>query len=128
MESSFKTGSQFCRLPFRPELNMNPMPSEIARCRNTRSAGQTGYIVGLLKLLGVPKQMLYVQRLRENGSFWLRKINHLEVLEQARQLYRMQIVCVHPDKAGGSLERTIQLNDTWGKIRERFKEHGHELC
>ena len=106
---------------------MNSTPLDLSRCKHTKAARHTGYIVGLLKLLGVPKQMLYVQSLRDNGSFWLRKINHLEVLEQARELYRMQIVCVHPDKAGGSLERTIQLNDTWGKIRERFKEHGHEL-
>jgi len=107
---------------------MNSMPHDIARCKNTRSAGHAGYIVGLLKALGVPKQMLYVRQLRENGSFWLRKINHLQVLEQARQLYRAQIVCVHPDKAGGNLKQTIQLNDTWGKISRRFKEHGHELC
>ena len=78
-------------------------------------------------MMGVPRQMLYAQRLRDNGSFWLRKINHLEVLEQARWLYRQQIVCVHPDKAGGCPERTIQLNGTWGKIERRFKEHGHEL-
>jgi hypothetical protein len=36
-------------------------------------------------------------------------------------------VHVHPDKAGGSLEQTIQLNLRWGKIARRFKEHGHEL-
>lgn len=106
---------------------MNSTPFELTRCKNKRVARPTGYTVGLLKLLGVPRQMLYVRRLSENGSFWLRKINHLEVLEQARQRYRMQIVCAHPDKAGGSHARAIQLNETWNKIRKRFKEHGHEL-
>jgi hypothetical protein len=100
---------------------------ELTRGRNNKVAGHTGYIVGLLKTLGVPRQMLYVRRLRENGSFWLRDINHLQILEQARSLYRKQIVCVHPDKAGGCLEQTIQLNWTWGEILRRFKKHGHEL-
>ncbi len=30
-------------------------------------------------------------------------------------------------KRGGCLEQTIRLNDTWGKIEQRFKLHGHEL-
>lgn len=45
---------------------------------------------------------------------------------QARRLNHKQIACAHPDKAGGSLERTIHFNNTWGKIGERFKKHGHE--
>jgi hypothetical protein len=106
---------------------MNSMLHNLTRCRKTKSAGNTHQIIGLLKTVGVPNRMLYVRRLRENGSFWLRRIDHLQVLEQARRLYRQQIVCVHPDKLGGSLERTIQLNDTWGKIERRFKKHGHEL-
>jgi hypothetical protein len=106
---------------------MNLMSFDLARSKNTKIARHTGQIVALLKTLGVPRQMLYVQRLSENGSFWLRKINHLQILEQARWLYRQQIVCVHPDKVGGCLERTMQLNGTWGAIERRFKEHGHEL-
>jgi hypothetical protein len=106
---------------------MSSMPLDITRCNNIKVAGQTGYIVWLLKSLGVPKQMLYVRRLGENGSFWLRQINHLKVLEQARQHYRRRIFEVHPDKPGGCLEQAIQLNDAWGKIQRRFKEHGHEL-
>lgn len=106
---------------------MNAMPLNLTRCRKTKSPGHTQQIVGLLKTVGVPNRMLYVRRRRENGSFWLRRIDHLQVLEQARRLYRQQIVCVHPDKAGGCLEQTIRLNDTWGKIEQRFKLHGHEL-
>ena len=100
----------------------------VTRCRKTRSPGNTREIVGLLKTVGVPNQMLYARRQRQNASFWMRPIDHLQVLQHARQLYRTQIACVHPDKPGGSLEETIQLNDTWGKISRRFKEHGHELC
>jgi hypothetical protein len=99
----------------------------LARCGNIKAAGRTGQIITLLKSLGVPGQMLYFRRLRENGSFWLRQINHLQILEQARWLYRQQIVCVHPDKAGGSTEQAIHLNWTWGEVERRFKEHGHEL-
>ena len=106
---------------------MKPIPLDLVRRKNTKVAGRTGQIMSLLKMLGVPKQMLYVRRLYENGPFWLRNINHLQVLEQARWLYRQQIVCAHPDKAGGSTERAIQLNWTWGEIERRFKEHGHEL-
>jgi len=106
---------------------MNALPLDLTRCATARIAGANDRIVGLLKTLGVPPQLLYVRRIRENGSFWLRRINHLQVLEQARQLYRKQIVCLHPDKTGGSLEQTIQLNVTWGKIERHFKRHGHEL-
>jgi hypothetical protein len=106
---------------------MNSTTLALSRWKSTKTPGHTGRTVGLLKTLGVPNRMLYVRRVRENGSFWQRQINHLQVLEQARWLYRKRIACVHPDKAGGSLERTIQLNDAWDKIERRFKEHGHEL-
>lgn len=106
---------------------MNSTPLNLAKSRKAKSPGSTHQIMGLLKTVGVPKRMLYVRRLSENGSFWLRRIDHLQVLEYARRLYRQQIVCVHPDKAGGSLEQTIQLNDTWDKIEHRFRKHGHEL-
>jgi len=114
---------------FQADQTMNPLPLplKLRHCGNLRMARPAGYIVGLLKTLGVPPQMLYVRRIRENGSFWLRDINHLQVLEQARRLYRKQIVCAHPDKPGGSLEHTVQLNDAWGEIERRFKQHGHEL-
>src|SRR5579862_8075021 len=106
---------------------METMGQQIAKGRIPKSSREPWQIVGLLKTMGVTNRMLYVRRLRRKGSFWLRRINHLEVLEQARRLYREQIVCVHPDKVGGSLERTIQLNVTWGKIERRFKQHGHAL-
>jgi hypothetical protein len=106
---------------------MHALPLDLTRCQHAHGASPNGRIIGLLKTLGVPRQMLYVRRIRENGSFWLRRINHLQVLEQARSLYRQQIICVHPDKPGGSLEQTVQLNVTWGKIEQHFKRHGHEL-
>jgi len=106
---------------------MNSMPLEFARCRKIKAAGRPREIITLLKTLGVPRQMLYFRRLRQNGSFWLRKINHLEVLEQARWLYRRQIVCVHPDKPDGNTERAMQLNWMWSEIERRFKQHGLEL-
>ena len=106
---------------------MNLIPFNLTRRKKANIAGHSRQIVALLKTLGVPRRLLYVRRLRENGSFWLRGINHLQVLESARGLYRQQIVCVHPDKPGGSLEQTIQLNLAWGKIEQRFKNHGHEL-
>lgn len=106
---------------------MNSTSLDLARRRNTKAARRTGKIITLLKMLGVPRQMLYFRRLRQNGSFWLRKINHLQILEQARWLYRQQIVRVHPDKPGGSTERAMQLNWAWHEIERRFKQHGHEL-
>jgi hypothetical protein len=106
---------------------MKSISFDLVRCKKARVAGRTGKIITLLKMLGVPKQMLHVRRLYDNGSFLLRNINHLQVLEQARWLYRQQIVCAHPDNSGGSTERAIQLNWTWGEIKRRFKEHGHEL-
>jgi hypothetical protein len=89
--------------------------------------GPTRQIIGLLKWVGVPPELLYARGPRQNASFWQRPINHLQVLEVARKLFRLQIVCVHPDKPGGNLEATILLNETWGLIQQRFKQHGHEL-
>jgi hypothetical protein len=106
---------------------MNLMPLDRVRHNNSKVTRYTGQIVILLKSIGVPGKMLYVRRLGCNGSFWSRRIDHLQVLEQARRLYRQQIVCVHPDKVNGCPERTIQLNGTWDKIERRFKAHGHEL-
>ena len=84
-------------------------------------------IVGLLKTLGVPQQMLYVRRFCREKSFWLRPINHLEVLEQARNLYRRRISVVHPDKPGGCAKQAAELNQVWGEIERRFRNRGHEL-
>jgi hypothetical protein len=106
---------------------MNVMSLDRARCNHPKITGRTGQIVTLLKNIGVSRKMLYVRRLNDNGSFWSRRIDHLQVLEQARRLYRQQIVCAHPDKVGGCPERTILLNGTWDKIKRRFKAHGHEL-
>ena len=94
---------------------------------NAKATGRNRQIVSLLKTLGVPNQLLYVRGGRRRDSLWLRPIDHLHVLEQARKLYRTQIVCVHPDRGGGSLERTIELNHSWHFIQKRFREHGHEL-
>lgn len=84
-------------------------------------------IVGMLKVLGVSENILYSHICRQNASFWMRPINHLEVLEQARKLYRSHIVSVHPDRPGGNLEKTIRLNRAYDEICRRFKEHGFEL-
>lgn len=106
---------------------MNSTRLDLNRSKMTKVTRHTGYIIGLLKTVGVPNRMLYALRLQENGSFWLRNINHLQILEQARRLYRKQVVCVHPDKPGGNLEQMVQLNNAWDKIQRRFKQHGHEL-
>ena len=106
---------------------MNPRPSDITRLRKGKRISCSSHIVGLLKALGVPEQMLYVRRLSREKSFWLRPINHLEVLEQARNLYRMRIRAVHPDKPGGCVELAIELNWLWDEIERRFRNRGHEL-
>jgi hypothetical protein len=115
------------------ELNLNTKPTmnsgllKRARGGDATTSGRTRQIVSLLKTLGVPNQLLYVRGGQRKASLWLRPINHLHVLEQARSLYRMQIVSVHPDRGGGNLVRTIELNQSWHYIQKRFREHGHEL-
>lgn len=107
--------------------DMATEPQALARSRRSKSASCSAYIVGLLKFLGVPEQTLYVRRLGRNASFWLRPINHLEVLEQARNLYRMRISAVHPDRPGGCPEQAAELNRIWEEIERRFRDRGHEL-
>jgi hypothetical protein len=87
---------------------------------------KTGYIVTQLQALGVPRSLLYLKRHRSNGSFWLRRINHLAVLERARQLYRAQVLREHPDK-GGCHKRTAELNSIWRSIKQTFTRHGYEI-
>jgi hypothetical protein len=85
-----------------------------------------GYTISQLLSLGVPRSLLYVKRQRSNGSFWTRKINHLAVLEKARQLYREKLVREHPDK-GGCHNRMSDLNSVWSTIKRRFNQHGYEI-
>ena|SRR3989344_6147889 len=110
------------------------IPDEVALQRKApggaRSLKRPRQIVGLLRHLGVPRRLLYVRDRRQKkrgSSLWTRPVNHLEVLEHARQAYRRRIIDVHPDKPGGSLEQTVELNRTWGEIKKRFRSHGHEL-
>ena len=105
----------------------NPGMNDLLQRRQNKYGSRIQRTVGLLKRLGVPKEILYMRGSGQNGSFWNRSINHLHVLEQARNLYRTQIFQFHPDRPGGSSERTIELNQAWFKIRRSFKTHGYEL-
>lgn len=83
----------------------------------------------MLKSFGVPNRLLYVGRPgRVNGSFWTRPINHLEVLELARNNYRQAIKQVHPDMAGGCAEQAKKVNTAWQIIEKAFKRRGIELA
>ncbi len=107
---------------------MNGEQFPLTRLRRSRASVKASLcIVGLLKTLGVPQQMLYVRRFCRDKSFWLRPINHLEVLEEARNLYRLQISLVHPDKPGGCAKQAAELNRIWEVIERRFRDRGHEL-
>ena len=107
--------------------SMDSRNHRLTRWKSAQAAEPRQQIVGLLKSLGVPNRMIYVRGARKNRSFWTRAINHLGVLELARKLYRVQIVYLHPDKPGGSLRRTLELNGLWSRVEKRFKKHGHQL-
>jgi hypothetical protein len=87
--------------------------------------------VSLLKAIGVPNELMMakktVRNSRINSSFWFRPVNHLEILERAKSLWRQQIVKAHPDRPGGNAELAILLNRAWDLIEKRFREHGFEL-
>jgi len=85
-------------------------------------------VPGLLNALGVPL-WVYQPRSRayRNGSIWNRNINHLEVLEVAKRLYRKQAKIVHPRARGDCEEASVRLNYLWATIRERFKRQGYEI-
>lgn len=81
-------------------------------------------IIGLLLKLGVPKKMLYVRSGSKgrNGSFWTRAVNHLAILEIARDNYRQRIRAIHPDsKADDAHENSVQLNSIWGQVEKMFR-------
>lgn len=44
--------------------------------------------------------------------------------EEARENYRRMIAKVHPDKEGGSMEKSMQLNVAWNRAREIFSRSG----
>lgn len=81
-------------------------------------------IVGLLTFIGVPARML---RTRGGGqSFWRRRIDFLAVLETARNQFRERIKRLHI--AGQFCAGAVKLISAWNTVRERFREHGHELA
>ena len=85
-------------------------------------------ITGALRKLGVPETWLWPHPRRgKSGSFWLRQIHHVGVLELARRLYRVRIKTVHPDTPGGSTAQALELNSLWRKIRRSFARFGHTL-
>jgi hypothetical protein len=86
------------------------------------------YLTGTLRRLGIPETLLWPHpRVTRSGSFWIRRINHLAVLELARHLYRVKIKSVHPDKPRGSTAQALELNSLWRKIRTAFARFGHTL-
>lgn len=103
---------------------VHPPSSALQRKTPHKSSGD--YTIGLLKGLGVPRELLYARRHHVNGSFWTRNVNHLEILFQAHRLYRRRMAVVHPD-CGGSARAAMNLNRTWSAVRRRFGAHGHVL-
>lgn len=86
-------------------------------------------IISALKHLGVSQKSLYPKwsRSQPKGGFWLRSVNHLDILEQARNNFRKQIKEVHPDKKGGCSRKTLELNRSWGFVQKKFRAAGHTL-
>lgn len=86
-----------------------------------------GTVVTKLRWLGVPPKLMRAGR-SGNSSFWRRQINHLAVLEKAKERYRARIAKIHPDKPGGSTGQTVILNTVWSQIQRLFKQQGHTLA
>lgn len=85
-----------------------------------------GYIVSHLLALGVPARMLQ-SRKRRDAKFWLRQINHLAVLEYARDRWRQLIARWHPDRPGGCATLAQQINRCWQYVERMFRKHGYQL-
>ena len=101
-------------------------PNPLTHCPQKLMPAKRGsYVVGSLKQLGVPNKLLYARR--GNASFWLRKINFLEVLEAARNCYRKLAKRFHPDKPRGGKKAFQRLNEAWHFVVRAFKQHGYEL-
>lgn len=95
------------------------------RLVKTRVCAPGGYTVSFLLWLGVPRNMLYCST--RNGSFWTRKVNHLEVLEVATKKFRERIKPVHPD-LGGDAAEAARINNLWTATKRRFARYGHQLA
>jgi hypothetical protein len=82
-------------------------------------------VASALLALGVPSSMLRERRMKV--PFWQRRINHLAVLDCARDCWRASIRQAHPDR-GGSNDCAAKLNKLWNHVRRAFKQQGHELA
>jgi hypothetical protein len=73
--------------------------------------------------------MLVLRGVRGKGSqgFWGRKVDHLAILEMARNLWRTALKRFHPDRPGGCSRKTVELNALWFRVRKRFAAKGYEL-
>ena len=94
---------------------------------------ESAHVGMLLCWLGIPEEDIYpprkpcgTGRWGKSGSFWKRDINHLMLLERAREQFRARIKAVHPDY-GGDPKGTIETIRVWRIVRRRFQEHGYEL-
>ena len=102
------------------------------RCSSTCNLSRV-HVVTLLAWMGVPDRRLYLPRKMggsnkhgEFGGFWKRPINHLALLEEARERYLSRIKAAHPDR-GGEARKAADLVKVWHMISSRFKTHGYEL-
>lgn len=93
---------------------------------NRRAPAEAGNIEGLLLALGVPRRLLQPQRRTNDKSFWRRPLNHLEILEAAREAWRRAIAQVHPDR-GGSTTLAAKVNALWQRVELLFRKKGYAL-
>jgi len=86
--------------------------------RHPRNYSSRGAIRSLLIRLGMPRSAL------PKSGFWNRSHGEMEVLlNHAKEIYDARIVEVHPDRGQHPLRVSQDLNELWGKIKNRFKSH-----
>lgn len=84
----------------------------------------------LLLYVGVPYHEIYPKQNWKGGKknpFWKRKIDHLGILEKARNHYMTRIKEIHPDVCNETTEDVAMLNCAWDAIKHRFELHGFKL-
>lgn len=92
-----------------------------------RSQAAAGSINSLLLFIGLSPDLLYCDKNRPRGTFWVRNEPQLlDILRAARSAWRAQIKRLHPDR-GGDQARAAELNVAWDRIRRRFARRGISL-
>ena len=108
----------------------------IANCpkAHLKGGGRTEQFTVLLQVIGVPRSMFLQYPNRDSTRntklqrpFWRRSDGHiLDVLNEAKRIYRQRSRMEHPDK-GGDSKQYAELTVAYRRLKVLARKHNYEI-